>query len=108
MSSTVVVSAQEKSAIKAALERARVRMPRLQQVSEHVVVCGYHTLVSFEDHATGIFLRVSIVAEPPMALPTPHIIRLIANEYGIAFPFDGAVWTEGWTVNIRVLVEPRG
>lgn len=109
----VLISAAEKNAVKAAIERARANLQTRQQV---LIPRGYHVAVQFEPRSAGLFLHLEITVKlpsEPSAVPSASAVRMIAGAFGIAFPIEGEVWEEESepghkAVNIAVLVEPSG
>jgi hypothetical protein len=99
-----MIGAQERIAIKTALERAFAN----PSSTEMVLIPAYHRAeVSFEQHQSGLFVHLVITIDRPNEIPSPHAIRVIANEFNIAFPVSGTVWSEPdrQAVNILVLAD---
>lgn len=107
MTRVLMIGANEKAAIRAAMERARAKPITTEQVlkmavsnqmatkvtladrrpeherppSEHVAIpYGYHLAVSFEQQPAGLCLHLSMSVETKDRLPNPAAIALMTDE----------------------------
>ncbi len=116
----LIISAAERTAIKAALERARAKPISLALIqqnavedkpvvnladrkpdlirppSEHVMLGTYRAAVSFEQQPSGLCCHLSVSSAKPGRVPGPEVLQMVASEYGCTIDADGKLDAIMW------------
>ncbi len=89
------------------------RAPGLERpASEHVEIpIGFRAAISVEEQPAGMVRHLSISVDKVGRMPSEAAVMVIAEEFGMVPPFDGA-WLEEFdpghhAVNLLKLVVPR-
>jgi hypothetical protein len=106
MTSLVLISSSEKTAIKQALEAARAN-----KTTETVLIpAGYTATITFEESRQTLYLHLAI-SSARESVPNPQAVVIIARQFGISSFQDAMTWREEFTpgrfsAHIAVFVEP--